>query len=88
MSNYREGCIRAKAVRAGIIDPRPLATPSKKAKPVVLEARALDDYRCRDRAYGGWRKWSAYASVAEAEQACSNLARKYARLWEFRVRPE
>jgi hypothetical protein len=87
MGGYREQCIKAKAVRAGIIEPRPLATPSHKAKTVILESRPLDGSFAYARRNGEWRKWRAYASVREAEQARDNLARKYARLWEFRLKP-
>ena len=86
VQSYREDCNEVKAKRAGIIEQRPLSKPSKKDKPIVLESRPLEGSFAFKRRGGEWRKWSSYRSVREAEQARDNLARKYARLWEFRVK--
>lgn len=86
VSDYREGCNHAKAVRAGIVEQRPIRTAPKKERPVILESRPLEGTYACARRNGEWRKWHAYRSVREAEQARDNLNRKYARLWEFRVR--
>jgi hypothetical protein len=91
MSDYREGCIHAKKVRAGIVDQRPVPARSKKATPVILQSRPISEAKQWARLMGGkdeWRKWAAYRSVREAEQARDNLSRKYARIWEFRIKPE
>jgi hypothetical protein len=91
MSDYREGCIHAKKVRAGIVDQRPVPNRSKKAMPIILESRPVSETKQLARLIGEkdeWRKWAAYRSAREAEQARDNLSRKYSRLWEFRVKPE
>lgn len=87
MSDYRESCNHVKAARAGIVEQRTAPNRSKKPTPVILELRPLEgSYAFGRRAVDDWRKWSSYRSVREAEQARDNLARKYARLWEFRVK--
>jgi hypothetical protein len=87
MSDYREQCVKAKSKRAGIVEQRPGAGASKKDRPIILESRPL---RATWLARRGdhWSKWGAYRSVREAEKARDNLSRKYATIWEFRVKPE
>jgi hypothetical protein len=90
MSDYREGCIHAKKVKAGIVDQRPVPNRSKKAMPIILESRPINENKRFVRLMRGksdWRKWAAYRNVREAEQARDNLSRKYSTIWEFRVKP-
>jgi hypothetical protein len=89
MSDYREQCVRAKSAKAGIVDQRPVASRSKKAMPVILESRQIEGSIAFRRSRASeWTKWAAYRSEREATQARDNLSRKYARIWEFRIKPE
>jgi hypothetical protein len=87
MSDYREGCIHAKKVRAGIVDQRTVPGRAKKAMPIILESRPIKGTFAYRVERSEWRKWAAYRSVREAEQARDNLSRKYSTIWEFRVKP-
>ena len=83
MSSYREQCLKAKAVREGVIEARPAGSRNAKPRPIVVESRWIGSGISRDRA---WSKWRAYRSEAEAQAAISNAGRKYGFL-EFRLRP-
>lgn len=84
MRSYREDCNHAKAARRGEIEQRPVGRRAKREKPVIVEARHPNG---PFKSWRTWRKWKAYGTVAEAETARDNLARKYASM-EFRLRPE
>jgi hypothetical protein len=82
MGSYREQCVQAKAVRAGIIEQRSVGTKKRQTKSVVVECR----YTGTMKGERGWRKWRSYADDETAQQAASQLNRKYT-VTEFRVRP-
>ena len=88
MSTYREQTVKAKAVRAGIVDQRRAAGRNARPRPVVLEHRKSPNYKGALLEFvKDWTKWGAYRNQAEAEAAMSNAARKYP-FYEFRIKPE
>jgi hypothetical protein len=87
VNSYRESCNEAKAVRAGIVEQRPIRPTSKKDKPVIVECRR--HLRCQlpeSLVSKEWRKWNRYRTVEEAEKAMALQRRKLSDLWEFRIR--
>ena len=92
MGSYREDCIRAKAIKAGIIELRPVSGKNGKAKPVALEYRLVPGHQLewldREKNRGRWRKWKSYRTLEEAQIAAENLRRKHPTLWEFRIPAE
>ena len=83
MSDYRESSNRAKAVRRGVVEPRPVAGKKTQAKAIVVE------WRWPDSPFKSFRKWSkrgAYATAEVAIRALDNFKRKHPR-WEFRIKP-
>jgi hypothetical protein len=90
MSSYREDCIEAKAVKAGIVEPRPLRGKNKsRPAPFVVEYRAVQQDR------GGvwmsaaflfnWRKYGAYRTLEQAQTTMEQQARKMP-FYDFRLR--
>lgn len=81
MSDYREACNEAKAVRRGIVEPRPVSRAAKKrqAKPVVVEYRY-------PAFMAGWFKFGAYADVATAQAVIANKTRTRHSA-EYRIKP-
>lgn len=87
MSDYRDGCLKRRAVRAGLVEPRPVSGKNGKARPVVVEYRTRPGHpleRLAD-AENRWRKWKAYRSEPEAVRAMDTMRRKHPNLWEFRL---
>ena len=88
VSDYREGCIRAKAARAGIIEQRGTMPKAKKAKPIVVEFRYQPQ---RNRLWKNdreWRDYGNYRSADEAQRMIDGQMRKHPTLWEFRIKQD
>lgn len=87
MKSYREDCIQAKEVKAGIREMRPVGSKSKAPRPVIIEYTYCEDSRFAQlwNAAGKWRKWKAYRNATEAQEALSTLNRKYEGFREFRL---
>lgn len=80
MSSYRETTIAGKAAKRGIVEQRPVASKSKRPRPVVVE------YRRAGNLPHDWRSWKSYRTAAEAEMAMAGMVRKYT--WnEYRIKP-
>ncbi len=90
MSSYREDCLKAKAVKEGIIELRPVSGKNGKAKPVILEYRTLPSHPMSQSIWAGngkeWTKWKAYRTVEKAQTAAENLRRKHSTFYEFRLK--
>lgn len=85
MASYREQGLKAKAVREGIIEARPVGTKNARARPVVVEYQ-LEPSRSQWRGPKVWEKWGAYRSPSEASAVVEQMSRKY--VWyEYRIRP-
>ena len=89
MSSYREQSLRAKAVRQGATDQRPVGGKSKKPKSVVVECRWLDlgvlSGIRKDE--NRWWKFGGYRDKATAEKAMEDHRRKHnGGFVEFRYR--
>lgn len=84
--SYREDCNDAKAVRRGIVEPRPLRAAKKRTKgQVVVEYRYPSLPMARARS---WSKFGAYPDLATAQQVIANKTRSGSSGAEFRIRPE
>lgn len=88
MSSYREDCIKAKAVREGIVEQRPVSGKNGKVFPIVMEYRYTWVFCWNGPGDGKWRKWNRYRTKEEAQMAMDGLRRKRGANWEFRLRPE
>lgn len=90
MSDYREGCIKAKAVKRGIIDQRPVSgKANKKKREHIVEFRYTKGEPAYDllKLNGKWHNWKAYLTPEDAMQALEGFRRKYP--WrEYRLQPK
>jgi hypothetical protein len=90
MSDYREACNEAKAVRRGIVEQRPIRAKarSKQAKPHVVEYRFTNPV-LRLMARTQWSVFGRYATPDVAQSVVDNKNRSAANSIgaEYRVRP-
>ena len=90
MGEYREECLKRKAVQAGIVEQHPVSGKNGKARPSVVEYRLNPEHAFAK--WGGgknkWYKWKAYRSDAEAQRAMDTLLRKNPLLHQYRLRTE
>lgn len=83
MTAYRESSNAAKAVRRGIVEPRPVGGKKRQDKPVIVESRWPGS---PIKVWREWRKSASYADLATAEAAMANQQRKHPR-FEYRIKP-
>lgn len=89
MGTYKEETLRAKAVKEGIIDQRPLLPKSRKKRPVVLEYRWRAAAHCEPPGeWGLWKTWGRYATETAAKQAADKHSREQWKQgrYEYRVK--
>jgi len=84
MSDYREDCVERKAVRAGIIEQKPLKSRNKRPRPFVVEHRRNENAPFFNPRKNDWQRWGSYRTIEEARKAMETLARKY-RWYEWRL---
>ena len=82
MSDYRESCNYAKAVKAGIVDPRPVSGKSKRPTPVDLYVFSQFSW-CKDN--GRWHRYGAFRDEETARTTAAQQARKYRFYLRFRI---
>ena len=83
MSDYREGCVYAKKVKAGIVEPKPVNGKSKRPTPVVLYSFYHFKWSREDP--GEWVKRGEYRDEKTALKAAANFAHKYRFMLRFRI---
>jgi hypothetical protein len=82
VSDYREGCNYAKAVKAGIVDAKPVGGKSTRPTPVTLYVFMRWSWRKTE---GSREKYGAYRDEKTALTAADNFARKYRFMERFRL---
>jgi hypothetical protein len=78
---------KAKDIRQGLTDQRPVGTVSKRARPILVEYRIHPNcqfpfFRCWQK---GWSNYKRYRTLQEAQKAISDHVRKHPNFYEFRI---
>jgi hypothetical protein len=81
VSDYREGCNYAKAVKAGIVDAKPVGGKSKRPTPITLYA----EWKLMWRREPEWVRIGAYRDEATARTVAASKARKHNFYRRFRI---
>lgn len=90
VSDYKEGCIKAKEVKRGIKDQRRVGGKNKRDRPITLYYTYTKEDWMSKLLYknGKWLKWGKYRTMVEAETAMDNLKRKHNNFWHFKIESE
>ena len=81
MSDYGEESNKVKNVKRGVVETRPAPNHNKRERPVTVEVK----YNMSFMSEREWRKYRNYRTKEEAEQAMSNLSKKYV-FAEYRIK--
>ncbi len=87
--SYREECIDARSAREGILDQRPIGSRNKRARPVVIESRLVNDSRdplLKQLFPNDWERHGAYRTATEADAMIAQFHHKHPNSKEFRRR--